>query len=189
MPRKAITEQDYFAAVRRLKEKKEHKARRFRVTDDDAWEYPSISVGLVARELKCNPSTLYKTANEKIRKDIQKYQKIKRKSIENEEPRRNTKMYYKNLVDKCRREKEILEKNKKTVRSMRIKHDLVLEALKDLGGENKRLIKEKNDFKNENILLKNKLISSYSEAEVKRLSNENARLREIILRNGLDVQF
>lgn len=189
MPRKAIAEKDYFDAIRRLKEKKEHKAKRFRVTNEDTWEYPSISVGLIARELKCNPSTLYKTANEKIQKDIQKYQKIKRRSVENEEPKRNTKLYYKNLADKYRREKEMLAKNKKEVRAMRIKNNILQDAIKDLLEEKERLIDAKRDLINENNLLKEKLISSYSEAEVKRLSNENAKLREIILRNGSEVQF
>jgi len=160
MPRKPITLEELHQAIDRLKGKQIHKRRRVMLyghTDQQPmYDWPTIFVSTIAKEVGCARGTLYSLANENRKKNmadeeikiarrfyrtLKPFMRIKKNSdTPLGKPKRNTLEFYKKLAQKRGLE---LKKYKYTRKEL-LKNKLVYDELEEENNRLKEIKRNKN---------------------------------------------
>ena len=158
MSRVYLTKEVFRSAIHRLKGKKEHLQARHS-DEDGKLIWPTITPAIIANEIGCDKSTLYKTKDTYIQKVFAKFQPTKQKidMIDEQVPTRNSKEYYKLLSDTRRLEIDELKTKIHKAKKLVYNYSVMLKELEKSKNNNERLIKEKLDLQGQNDYLRRQL--------------------------------
>lgn len=165
-------------AVIKLKSREQHKRRRKYIDAEDyskGFLWPSITITLIANELAVGRNTLYRHAekNSKVKKLLSPYMvKTRNNALKksSDEPKRNTKAWMEQHIKKLYGEIEFYKTKRLDVKIKNLQIQSLNRELKDREIQLERMRK----YKIENIEL---------QREIGRLSEENSRMRSLLMIN------
>ncbi|UPT77481.1 hypothetical protein MN086_10590 [Sulfurovum sp. XGS-02] len=155
--KRKITKEDVKSAIRRLRRRKSY------TKDSD------ITITLIAKEVGCSRNALYRSEFKDI---LHPFHKIKK----NTEKEKHTKGSNEDLMSIISSKDDEIAKCKQE-----------LGKLKDWTIDKENMSTEIDKLIAEVERLQEKVSEMYSPEEVKKLASDNARLRELLLRNGVST--